>query len=347
MIFIRIDKDATPDPHSYYDAGTGYSGFKTKSEAYAALSRTYVLDRKDLEWLDKNIEITGYNGDTPIWGLKAGGLFGVRWNNESLTSAVAGLFEYWKPGRYLQVWDGIWFNDYNPLRKDAPTDGDLFMPIKMLACWEIPDNLRVYYGEIMDWMQYGTDYLTPPWKTASRLTEFLIEPLSASLGDPTNAAIFHLDETNFILVLDCFNKITKGEMGIFSTINAHTLMLLLDEIKNGFLETDDYGEVKYAYLNRYGGGGYGPYVYAAAMKLMPNGICPDQYKGDLSNEARAVWRRFYAQAQNDRTFRMTPIRPKKYPATPYRNYFYKINGPCIADPLIENALKIERELGIE
>jgi len=184
MKFLRIDKDETVDTQSYYDdRGWGQeenwqSSWPTRDSAIDNLVHTYGDRHK--QYIEEHVIKTEIG-----WGLPAGEgfLFGQcvdptrpeGWNTLSILA-------YYKAGRYLQVWEGTWIDEYSRLRRDSVWDGDLFIPIRLLRSWKIPP-LRTYEPEDANWDEWEawkkTDLSIPPWEWAktqksASLQEFLL-----------------------------------------------------------------------------------------------------------------------------------------------------------------------------
>jgi len=172
MIFLRSDRDPIPDKQSYYD-WTSYIGgkeglwsaanyFETKEELIEAFTNK---TRATAELLEKLIVHTkrGWQIATP-----PNTLFG--W-----VADIPMEHFYFQPGGYLQVWEGYPVGDslyFSIVDKSIMTDGELFVPIKMLYCYKIPDNF-LKTSALIDWARTGTFSINPFTQKAAALTRFL------------------------------------------------------------------------------------------------------------------------------------------------------------------------------
>jgi hypothetical protein len=174
------------------------------------------------------------------------------------------------------------------------------------------------------------------------LNNFLTE---AALGNPDGMIIVEQHSPHGFLIYDklaidddMIRAIVNFSIKEDSFVEDSLITVLHEDGCKGSLYCGD-GEVNSSFAMD----DYGPYLYSAAMKLVkPNGICPDQT--ELSDDAEMVWRRFYKESEHNNNIVLTAIKPMLYPEQPFRNFYYKIEGPCIADPLIENGRRFIEEL---
>jgi len=177
MIFIRCDIDPIPDEQSYYDweeelggeAGPwGFNVFKTKEEAELAFGDIAdLLVETDHGWQLPTPPKTlfGYNMDAP--------------SSDLTVDDKIMLFSLNYSMGFIQVFEGIPVGDrfLNSIEsKYVGTDGELFVPIKMIACHEIPrDFIGSDYNIISSWVR-RRDWMNNPYntqKTANKLSMFL------------------------------------------------------------------------------------------------------------------------------------------------------------------------------
>jgi hypothetical protein len=149
-IYLRVDKDTNPDPQSYYDLfyknkkewgrwGLANS-FETRDKAVSFLRRNDV----SMEIINNRLVETehGWQLMTPVKTL-----FGCSIDKPS------SIVEFLKDGMYLQVWEGepvedpyshVLFHAGSGNKLAVNIIGDLFIPVRMIACHKI--TLREYHN---------------------------------------------------------------------------------------------------------------------------------------------------------------------------------------------------------
>jgi hypothetical protein len=186
MIFLRIDRDPNPDDQSYYDVGDAGSGnwgvpnaFSNKEKAIEYLRKSGIDDATINERLTETRY--GWQFATPAKSLFGISLTDIIDDDSSESGDILTMLDLFiRPNMYLQVFEGKIANEDFDFDTSV---GSLFVPVRMIACYKIPNYKFEEYSDEWDdfmyrlkgWLNQAVWSVNPFNASKSRLTEFLLQ----------------------------------------------------------------------------------------------------------------------------------------------------------------------------
>jgi len=181
MKFLRGDRDKTPDKQSYYDWHP-YLGGRNSGEGLYDSHNFFKTEIEIIHFL--------YSNEVPLaiakqmimetergWQLATPPktLFG--YNTDESFNLID--FDIISANNYLQIWEGVPVGDiYGKILTKSHnifTDGDLFIPVKMLYCYKIIANIWDYsFAAMEQWYNNKEWSVNPFTQKAASLTRFLL-----------------------------------------------------------------------------------------------------------------------------------------------------------------------------